>query len=68
MNEDAFNMDVRKFLKVLGVTSQREIETAVRAALQNGTLKPGTVLRPKAVVSIAEIGLVHEIGGEIGTA
>ena len=33
MDEDAFNMSVRKYLKKLGVTSQREIETAVREAL-----------------------------------
>ncbi len=33
MNEDVFNMEVRKFLKKVGVTSQREIENAVRAAL-----------------------------------
>ncbi len=38
MNEDRFNMDIRKFLKVVGVTSQREIETAVREALAKGRL------------------------------
>ena len=38
MNEDRFNMDIRKFLKVVGVTSQREIETAVRDALAKGKL------------------------------
>ena len=37
MNEDRFNMDIRKFLKVVGVTSQREIETAVRDALAAGS-------------------------------
>ncbi len=31
MNEDALNMEIRKFLKQVGVTSQREIEKAVRA-------------------------------------
>jgi Family of unknown function (DUF6494) len=36
MNEDRFNVDIRKFLKVVGVTSQREIETAVRGALPKG--------------------------------
>ena len=33
MNEDAFNVSVRKFLKKVGITSQREIEQAVRAAV-----------------------------------
>ena len=36
MNEDTFNMEVRKFLKRLGVTSQREIEQAVREAVAAG--------------------------------
>jgi hypothetical protein len=39
MNEDTFNMEVRKFLKVVGVTSQREIELAVRKAIDTGRLK-----------------------------
>ena len=38
MNEDRFNMDIRKFLKVVGVTSQREIELAVRNAVAAGKL------------------------------
>ena len=41
MNEDALNMSVRKFLKKVGVTSQREIEAAVRAAQDAGTLGSG---------------------------
>jgi hypothetical protein len=39
MNEDAFNTSIRKFLKVVGVTSQREIEKAVREAVASGRLK-----------------------------
>ena len=38
MNEDNFNMSIRKFLKTVGVTSQREIEQAVRAAVADGRL------------------------------
>ena len=66
MNEDRFNMDIRKFLKVVGVTSQREIEMAVRAALANGAFAENTVLKPKVTLSIPEIGLEHVIDGEIG--
>ncbi len=65
MDEDQFNMEVRKFLKVVGVTSQREIEIAVRAALAQGKLKPGTTLKPKMHLTIPEIGLAHEIDGTI---
>jgi hypothetical protein len=44
MNEDMLNMSLRKFLKKVGVTSQREIEEAVRAAVSSGQLKGNKVL------------------------
>ena len=66
MDEDRFNMDIRKFLKVVGVTSQREIELAVRNALDRGTLGQTTVLKPRMTLRIPEIGLEHVIDGEIG--
>jgi Family of unknown function (DUF6494) len=66
MNEDRFNMDIRKFLKVVGVTSQREIETAVRGALDAGRLAESTVLKPRVTLSIPELGLEHVVDGEIG--
>ena len=65
MNEDRFNMDIRKFLKTVGVTSQREIELAVRNALAQRKLSEASVLKPKMVLRIPEIGLEHEIDGEI---
>jgi hypothetical protein len=66
MNEDRFNMDIRKFLKVVGVTSQREIETAVRDALAKGRLTAKAVLKPRVTLSIPELGLEHVVNGEIG--
>ncbi len=66
MNEDRFNMDIRKFLKIVGVTSQREIETAVRAALARGRLAESTLLKPRVTLSIPELGLEHVVDGEIG--
>jgi hypothetical protein len=68
MNEDRFNMDIRKFLKVVGVTSQREIEKAVHGALADGRLDDSALLRPKVRLSIPEIGLDHVVDGEIGLA
>jgi hypothetical protein len=68
MNEDRFNMDIRKFLKVVGVTSQREIEKAVRDALAKGALKDSTMLTARMTLSLPEIGLQHVIEGEIGIA
>jgi len=52
MDEDAFNMSVRKFLKKLGVTSQREIEAAVRAQLDSGALQGDETLDVVATVSV----------------
>ena len=66
MNEDRFNMDIRKFLRVVGVTSQREIEKAVRDALANGKLKGETTLTARVTLSLPEIGLEHVVEGEIG--
>lgn len=66
MDEDRFNMAIRKFLKTVGVSSQREIESAVRQAAADGRLK-GKPLKAKMVLTLPEIGLHHEIDGEIET-
>ena len=66
MNEDRFNMDIRKFLKVVGVTSQREIEKAVREALAKGAIKDGAMLTARITLSLPEIELEHVIEGDIG--
>ena len=65
MNEDAFNTSIRKFLKQVGVTSQREIELAVRAAVASGKLKGNEKLPAKMVLTIGPIGLRHEVVEEI---
>jgi hypothetical protein len=52
MDEEAFNMSVRKFLKKLGVTAQREIEIAVRDQLEAGDLKGDEKLGARATVTI----------------
>jgi hypothetical protein len=65
MNEDAFNSSIRKFLKTLGVTAQREIEKAVRQALADGRLKGNEKLPARATVTLGGISFSHEIKGEI---
>ncbi len=57
---DDFNMSMRKFLKQVGVTSQQAIEEAMREADTTGM-----TYNVKAVVTIPELGLTHEITGEI---
>jgi hypothetical protein len=65
MNEDVFNVSLRKFLKQVGVTSQREIEKAVRDAIESGKLKGHEKLPAKMVLTIGGISLTHEIDDEI---
>ncbi len=65
MNEETFNMETRKFLKVVGVTSQREIERAVNDAIASGQLKGNETLTVRAVLSIDVLDLEHEIKGAI---
>jgi len=66
MNEDRLKVDIRKFLKGVGVTSQREIETAVRDALAKGRLAENALLKPRVTLSIPELGVEHVVDGEIG--
>ncbi len=65
MDEEIFNMQIRKFLKNVGVTSQREIETAVRAALEDGTLKGEETIKAKVTLSIDSLGVSADIEGNI---
>ena len=65
MDEDRFNMAIRKFLKTVGVTSQREIENAVRQALAESKIKGNAKLKAKIVLTIPAVHLTHEIDGEI---
>ena len=68
MDEEIFNMQLRKFLKNVGVTSQREIEAAVRAGLEDGTLKGEETIRAKVTLSIETLGLSTDIEGDIELA
>ncbi|MEM0945454.1 MAG: DUF6494 family protein [Pseudomonadota bacterium] len=60
MTDDAFNMSMRKFLKQVGVTSQQEIERAVR----DGEPAAGP-LKVRAVITIEALGMEHVVEGEI---
>ena len=66
MNDDVFNLDLRKFLKRFGVTAQREIERAVAEAIERGTLKGDETLAVRAVLTIPNVIGELRIDGEIG--
>jgi hypothetical protein len=57
MDEDVFNQQIRKFLKKVGITSQREIERAVRAALDKGSLGSSEALQATMTLQIPGIDL-----------
>lgn len=65
MDEEAFNLSTRKFLKRLGITSQREIELGVRSAIDSGRLQGGERLPARAVVTVEGIDEDIVIEGEI---
>jgi hypothetical protein len=65
MNEEALNATVRKFLKKVGITSQREIEMAVRDAVANGRLKGNESLLAKATIRVEGLKLTFDIEGDI---
>ena len=61
MSDETFNMSLRKFLKTVGVTSQREIEKAVRDAAASGKLSGADSLAAKMTLSIPALGLEHVV-------
>ncbi len=65
MDADVFNMQIRKFLKQVGVTSQREIEAAVRAAVEDGRLKGDETITARMTLAIDTLGLSKDIEGNI---
>jgi hypothetical protein len=65
MNEDVLNTSIRRFLKTVGVTSQREIEKAVREAVASGKLKGNEALPAKMTLTVGSINLIFAIDGTV---
>jgi Family of unknown function (DUF6494) len=65
MNPETFNMSIRKFLKSVGVQSQREIEHAVEKALAEGKLKGTEALPAKMTLTIEGLAISVTIDGRI---
>ena len=66
MDEEVFNLEVRKFLKKVGVQSQREIEQAVHYNIEKGTLSGTETLPVSVVLRVPDVGVEVLIDGEIG--
>ena len=65
MDEEVLNIQVRKFLKNVGIQSQREIEQAVKDHIKKGSLSGAEKLEATMLLEVPEIGLKVSIEGEI---
>ena len=65
MNEEVLNMQIRKFLKKVGIQSQREIEQAVRRSIENNSLAGIDHLDASVLLEVPEVGIKVSIESEI---
>jgi hypothetical protein len=65
MDEETFNLTIRRFLKTFGVTAQREIEKAVREAVADGRLHGDERLGVRATLMLDRVGSEVVVEGEI---
>ena len=65
MNEEILNIQIRKFLKKVGVQSQREIEQAVRRSIENNSLSGIDKLEASVLLEVPEVGIKVSIESEI---
>ncbi|MDH4093656.1 MAG: DUF6494 family protein [Betaproteobacteria bacterium] len=65
MDQESFNLSIRKFLKMVGVNSQREIEQAVQKALDARRLTGEETLAAKVTLEIPSLGVRVPFDGEI---
>ena len=65
VGQETFNLSTRKFLKTVGVSSQREVEQAVASAIAAGTITGGETLAATMTLQIAALRLEVKFDGEI---
>ena len=65
MNDEALNLSIRKFLKMVGISSQREIEQAVAKAAASGTIAGTESFPAKMRLEIPGIKVNVEFSGDI---
>ena len=65
MDEDTFNLQIRKFLKKVGITSQREIEAAVRQAIADGKIDGAGKLQATVTLRVPDVGIEIDIADDI---
>lgn len=65
MNEETFNLQIRKFLKKVGISSQREIEKAVRKAIEDGKISGDGQLHATVTLRVPDVGIELDIEDDI---
>ena len=65
MDEETFNLSIRKFLKVVGIGSQREIERAVAQGMESGTIKGGESFPAHMRLTVAGLDIDISFDGAI---
>jgi hypothetical protein len=65
MDQETFNLSIRKYLKMVGINSQREIEQAVAAALANDSIKGKESFPATMTLEVAGLKLLVKFEGEI---
>jgi ribosomal protein L1 len=65
MDQETFNLSIRKFLKNVGVNSQREMEQAVQKAIESGRLKGSETIPVKMTLEIPALGIKLPFDGEM---
>ncbi len=66
IDEDRLNLEIRKFLKRVGITSQREIEAAVRTAFESGALEDTDNVSASITLEVPALKLKHIVEQDIG--
>tara|TARA_B100000959_G_C14618745_1_gene475279 strand:+ start:422 stop:628 length:207 start_codon:yes stop_codon:yes gene_type:complete len=65
MNEDHLNLEIRKYLKKVGITSQRELESHIKKSITEGSLKVGDSLDIEMKLVVNDINLQHIISDKL---
>ena len=65
MNDETFNISLRKFLKMVGVSSQREIEQAVAKGISDGTIRGSETMPATMTLEIGALKLSVKFEGKI---
>jgi len=65
LNDDTFNIQTRKFLKKVGINAQREIEAAVRSAIDSGKISGNEKLNARVTLEVSGVDLAVTIEDDI---